>query len=46
MSTAELLEAGKMICLIVGVWFALLGWKLVPLFRSSARSRFPPPEKS
>ena len=31
MSASEWLEAGKIAGLIVGVWFALVGWKLVPV---------------
>jgi len=33
MPTSELLEVGKIFGLILGVWFALVGWKLVPLLR-------------
>ena len=33
MFTNELLEVGKMFGSIVGVWFALVGWKLVPMGR-------------
>jgi hypothetical protein len=34
MSASELLEAGKIFGSILGVWFALVGWKLVPLIRA------------
>lgn len=33
MFTHELLEVGKALGAIVGVWFALVGWKLVPARR-------------
>jgi hypothetical protein len=33
LSALALLEIGKIIGLIVGAWFALVGWKLVPLTR-------------
>ena len=36
MSANELLEVGKILGSIVGVWFALVGWKLMPLFQGPA----------
>ena len=33
MSSSDWLEVGKIVGLIVGVWFALFGWKLLPLAR-------------
>lgn len=32
MSATMLLEIGQIFGLITGVWFGLVGWKLVPLF--------------
>jgi hypothetical protein len=32
--SAELLEAGQAFGSILGVWFALVGWKLVPALRA------------
>ena len=34
----ELLEVGRIFGLIVAVWFALVGWKLLPLIRFRPRS--------
>ena len=42
MSASDWLEVGKIAGLIVGVWFVLVGWKLVPLVRSDRPTR---PEK-
>jgi hypothetical protein len=33
MSATVFLELGQVVGLITGVWFGLVGWKLVPLFR-------------
>jgi hypothetical protein len=33
MSATVFLEFGQVVGLITGVWFGLVGWKLVPLFR-------------
>lgn len=38
MSVTDLLEAGAALGSIVGVWFALVGWKLLSLTRT-------PPER-
>ena len=38
MGTSQLLEVGTILGSILGVWFALVGWKLVPLIREG-RSR-------
>lgn len=34
MFTTELLEVARVFGLIVLVWFALVGWKLLPLLRT------------
>ncbi len=36
MSANEWLEVAKMLGLTTSVWFGLVGWKLVPLFRRPA----------
>ncbi|MFO0824955.1 MAG: hypothetical protein U0792_17850 [Gemmataceae bacterium] len=33
MSATMFLEFGQVVGLITGVWFGLMGWKLVPLLR-------------
>ena len=38
----ELLEVGRVFGLIVCVWFALVGWKLLPLLRTRSRSEHTP----
>ena len=43
MSPSELLEGAAVLTSIVGVWFALVGWKLVPLLRGDPDTR---PEES
>jgi hypothetical protein len=42
MTPSDWLEVGEIAGLIVGVWFALLGWKLLPLARTHPPTR---PEK-
>ncbi len=37
MGTESLVEIARIFGLIVLVWFALVGWKLLPLFRRRAR---------
>lgn len=39
MSATDFIEIGRVVGLITGVWFTLVGWKLLPLIRPTGAGR-------